>query len=101
MLFPRAHGPFRPKIADAPSLCRTRLPPHHVERVASDGCETEVRESLFHLMKEAGHEEVIAQLHLEHLQVVEHGDTAAAQDEIAQRCGAKVEFFKRKGHWRS
>jgi len=62
------------------------------------GRQSQIGERDFDLMEEARHEECIAQFHLEDFQSIEGVDSPAAQDQLAERGLAVVEFSEIGAH---
>ena len=60
-----------------------------IERRGVEGGQTEPGQRNFHLVEQTGHEERLAEFHLEDLDVPQHGDAASAESDFAEgRCAA-------------
>jgi len=70
-----------------------------VEIVSVEQTQSEVCESDFDVVEEAGHQEIVAKFHLEHFEVVEFPDAPASQGEIPKGRLTVVQFCKSGAHF--
>src|SRR5687767_3863851 len=79
-------------------VAQSKATHHDIVRTGAERFQAEISERDFHLVKEARHEEGLAELHLEDFKIIKGPHTSAPKREIAERGFPEIEFGEVSAH---
>jgi hypothetical protein len=79
-------------------VSKAQAPDHNIETPTLQPCDPQVRKRYFHLVEEARHEEILAELDLINLKTIKFPQPAPPQDQLPKRSLTIIQFSKICAH---